>query len=209
MQSEPGTTINLLTPVRDNRIKEIRQRVKKASAGPWSGGERYNHVRSETAGLVLLVDKATQFSENKQYFKDFDFVVHSRQDISFLLEIVSGLTKALDKSHDPLCRSYGDNRNCFPCMALGRDIRLPSQREHQEEDMSSLKYRGKCQVTEKTAGKFYDCDIPTDYKCAEAPYWWVCKDHAIYATVAGWQPEKVPTETEVLGEAEDLGSQDD
>jgi len=45
-----------------------------------------------------------------------------------------------------------------------------------------------CQVTEKICGEFQECGLPAVAKCKKGLKYNVCKEHSIYAMIAGWEP---------------------
>jgi hypothetical protein len=66
----------------EERLKKIRQRVEKASAGPWVS------LRGEESKIVG--PSGSRFSASVEFGSCYDeeFIAHARQDIPYLLNLL-------------------------------------------------------------------------------------------------------------------------
>ena len=89
-----------MTPEDMKRLEEIRERVEKATEGPWEFYDRYGDL-----GLVVVENSdADPITDTELRHpgmdhacvrrKDGDFIAHSRQDIPWLLGLVDVLAAA-------------------------------------------------------------------------------------------------------------------
>lgn len=107
------------------RLEAIRQRVEKATQGPWNfegnkwqdGYVIYSPIKRgfhNNGGEVAEVDDSYEPS-------DAEFIAHAREDVPALLAEVERLRSAIDNAADLL--SGGESRlaNRYLCGALGVD----------------------------------------------------------------------------------------
>jgi len=79
-------------------LSEVKERVSKASPGPWKGDRYDGSVKYELIGQggrkVLSLD-----AESPGFFSFYDeeFIKHSREDIEYLLKLIEAKDEALRK----------------------------------------------------------------------------------------------------------------
>jgi len=85
-------------------LEEIRERCNKATPGPWRGDRYDGSIKYEMHGagkkLVLAVNhKEMTFGfTGTNSIADEDFVLHSREDVEWLLDKIDCLLTELDEA---------------------------------------------------------------------------------------------------------------
>lgn len=72
----------------DNELFAIRQRVEKASKGPWKAFVEGRDMESGSSFIQTQNEDIELISSNEA---DYDFIAHARQDIILLLDEVEKL----------------------------------------------------------------------------------------------------------------------
>jgi hypothetical protein len=97
-----------------DRIREIKDRVEKATEGPWFYREHTLDddtaptVETESSGIAMQVDRGTK--------ADFLFLAKAREDIPFLLSELDKYQRALEvarKYFSCFCSQDGKCSSCF------------------------------------------------------------------------------------------------
>lgn len=95
-----------------DRLTEIRQRLEKATKGPWeyeysgSGDYEIHSKAFERRGDRTLAKLWRSYTDSGEYFAldnaDANFIANSKADVEFLLQEINSLTAKLEKAKEAL-----------------------------------------------------------------------------------------------------------
>lgn len=80
----------------NKRVREIRERVEKATLGPWQFAPNVNVgglVRSDTGAMAIAAFR----EDHAEMVANAEFIAHAREDIPYLLDRIEKLEEALRK----------------------------------------------------------------------------------------------------------------
>ena len=85
----------------NKKIKEIKERVEKATPGTWKV-EKYYHDEPyekyiKSAAIVCRNQTVTRNDWSNPAEADLEFIAHARQDIPYLLKIINELNEKINK----------------------------------------------------------------------------------------------------------------
>lgn len=97
----------------NKKIKEIQERVEKATPGRWKV-EKYYHDEPyekyiKSAAIVCGKGTITRNDWSNPLETDLEFIAHARQDIPYLLKIIDELNEKFNKLNNGVKGSEVEN----------------------------------------------------------------------------------------------------
>lgn len=114
----------------DDRLREIEERLAKASPEPWFARPEYHINGGVVPHRDVLTESANPDEAGKRIAEvfgpnDFDFIAHARDDILYLLQQVREAREALGQiaNHDRGTETFGEGEDaewetCEECLDM-------------------------------------------------------------------------------------------